>query len=62
MKLLRERYKTREGASKRVRFENALAKGEFDRGATAKLYRYSVTQDGLGGYRVLKTEVGHDGF
>ena len=35
-KLLSAKYKTREGADKRCRFENAIAKSEFDRGDKAK--------------------------
>ena len=40
MRLLREVYKTWEGASKRASFENALAHSEFERGYKAKLYNY----------------------
>jgi hypothetical protein len=42
MKLLREKYKTIEGAMKRRGFENGVAKSEFERGYKAKLYRYTV--------------------
>jgi hypothetical protein len=45
MKLLASKYKTVENARKRAQFENAVAPGEFRRGETAKLYRYSVVQD-----------------
>jgi hypothetical protein len=38
VKLLREKYKTYEGARKRTAFENGLAKGEFQRGDKAKHY------------------------
>jgi hypothetical protein len=43
MKLLKEKYKTWEGAHKRVRFENALARGEFERGL---FYHYTIVQEG----------------
>ena len=46
MKLLKEKYKTYEGARKRVAFENSLARGEFERGYKAKHYRYSIVADG----------------
>lgn len=59
MKLLKEKYKTRDGAAKRARFENGLAPSEFKRGDKAKLYQYRVvTVDGF--YRVeryVKEEV-----
>lgn len=46
MKLLREKYKTSEGARKRARFENGLAPGEFARGG--RLFTYHIVQhDGL---------------
>lgn len=45
MKLLRERYKTRDGAMRRCGFENAMAKGEYDRGDKARLYVYRVVPD-----------------
>jgi hypothetical protein len=45
-KLLSAKYKTREGAGKRCRFENAIAKSEFDRGDKAKHYRYMIEYDG----------------
>lgn len=55
MKLLKEKYKTYEGARKRAAFENAWAASEFTRGHTARRYRYAViTQDGC--YRVQRTE------
>ena len=44
MKILKEKYKTLEGANKRARLENALAPGEYSRGDKAKLYRYSVLE------------------
>jgi len=42
VKLLKEVYKTWEGANKRCGFENAMAKGEFERGDKAKYYRYTI--------------------
>ena len=50
-KLLREKYKTWEGAHKRAGFERSVAPGEFRRGDKARLYGYRVvTVDGV--YRV----------
>ena len=46
MKLLKEVYKTYEGARKRAASENALAPGEYKRGDKAHLYYYSVIADG----------------
>lgn len=46
MKLLKERYKTYDGALKRCRFENGLARSEFERGYKAKHYHYTVVPDG----------------
>ena len=44
MKLLREKYKTHEGAIKRARFERSLAPSEFNQGYKARLYSYRVVQ------------------
>ena len=44
-RLLKEKYKTVEGAVKRCGFENGVAKGEYERGETAKHYRYAVVPD-----------------
>jgi hypothetical protein len=53
MKLLKEKYKTYDGALKRAAFENAMAPGEFKRGDKARVYRYVVVSDPAGeGYRV----------
>jgi hypothetical protein len=41
-KVLKEKYKTYEGARKRAAFENAIAKAEFNRGLKAHHYHYSV--------------------
>lgn len=46
VKLLREIYKSLAGAQKRCGFENGAAKGEFDRGDSAKHYRYTVVAEG----------------
>ncbi len=47
MKLLREVYKTYEGARKRAGFENGVAASEHANGYKARLYRYAViAQDG----------------
>jgi hypothetical protein len=53
MKLLREKYKTWEGARKRCAFENGLARGEYQRGDKAKIYRYTVVEH-EGAYRVQR--------
>jgi hypothetical protein len=53
MKLLREKYKTVEGARKRMAFENGIAKGEYMRGYKRKIYRYSVIEHD-GSYRVQR--------
>ena len=45
MKLLKEKYKTWEGAHKRCRFENSLAGSEFRQGYKAKHYHYTVVQE-----------------
>jgi hypothetical protein len=53
MKLLKEKYKTWDGAHKRCAFENGLARGEYRRGDKAKIYRYTVVQLD-DGYRVQR--------
>ena len=53
MKLLKEKYKTYDGADKRRRFENGLAKSEFKMGYKAKHYHYTVVPDG-DGWRVCR--------
>jgi hypothetical protein len=45
-KVLKEKYKTQEGADKRARFENGLAGFEHRQGYKAKHYRYRVIPDG----------------
>lgn len=54
-KLLKEVYKTREGASRRARFENGLAPFEFSRGYKAKLYHYVIALQVDGTWRVMRT-------
>lgn len=44
-KMLAAKYKTYEGAHKRAAFENGIAPGEYQRGETAHLYRFSVIED-----------------
>ena len=44
-KLLREKYKTYEGAQKRTAFENAIAKSEYEHGHKARLYRYTIVRE-----------------
>lgn len=64
MKLLKEIYKTYEGARKRAAFENSLARSEFERGYKAKHYRYSIVQESEV-YRVKRdiyTFIGPDGI
>jgi len=51
-KLLRERYRTLQGAAKRAAFENAVAPGEYARGEKARVYSYRVIQDQAGAWRV----------
>lgn len=46
MKLLKEVYKTREGAARRCGFENGIAASEYRRGDKAKHYRYTVEHMG----------------
>lgn len=61
MRLLAAKYKTLEGARKRAALENGVAPGEYRRGETAYLYRYSVQQVG-GLWRVarLRDHAGED--
>lgn len=55
-KVLKEKYKTWDGARKRALFENGLAKYEFEQGYKAKLYRYLTVEQG-GNWRVSREEV-----
>ena len=53
-KLLKETYKTYDGAHKRAGFENGIARSEFQHGYKARLYHYTVvTVDGA--WRVQRT-------
>ena len=52
-KLLREIYKTREGAEKRARFENGIAVFEHRHGYKAGLYHY-VAIEHEGNWRVQR--------
>ncbi len=54
VKLLKETYKTHDGASKRCRFENAIAKSEYDRGYKSNRYYYAVCADSNGAWRVSR--------
>jgi hypothetical protein len=52
-KLLREKYKSYEGARKRAAFENGIAGSEYRNGYKAMLYFYAVVADPTGdGWRV----------
>lgn len=51
-KLLREKYKTYEGARKRAAFENGLAPSEFRNGYKVRLYHYRVIRTIGDDYRV----------
>ena len=44
-KLLKEKYKTYEGARKRAAFENGVAGSEFRNGYKARVYRYTIVAD-----------------
>jgi len=59
MKLLKEVYKTYEGARKRAAFENGLAKSEFERGYKAKHYYYAIVPEGAC-FRVQRTIRGQE--
>jgi hypothetical protein len=59
MKLLSQRYKTYDGASKRAGFENGLARFEYERGYKARLYHYSIVLED-GAYRVKREHVIED--
>ncbi len=52
--LLREKYKTYDGAHKRCAFENSLAKSEYENGYKTKLYHYTVVlvQETLNGVTI----------
>jgi hypothetical protein len=58
-KILREKYKTYEGARKRMEFENVMAPGEYVRGDKAHRYRYDLFPDPTepGIWRVKRTKL-----
>jgi hypothetical protein len=58
MKLLKEKYKTYEGARKRAASENGLAKGEYERGYKAKHYHYTVIEQDDGGDKIYRVQRG----
>ena len=51
-KLLKEKYKTYEGARKRAAFENGIAASEFKSGYKAQHYQYRVIKVSETEYRV----------
>lgn len=53
-KLLKETYKTYEGARKRADFENGVAGSEFRNGIKSKMYCYSVLATDEGAWRVAR--------
>jgi len=55
-KFLKEKYKSLDGAQKRCRFENGVARSEYNNGYKARMYQYTVTQDDDGAYRVARSE------
>lgn len=54
VKVLKEAYKTYDGAWKRCGFENGVAAAEFKNGCKPKLYRYTVKADENGSWRVVR--------
>jgi hypothetical protein len=56
MKLLKEKYKTYDGAQKRCGFENGVAKSEFEQGYKSRHYHYTVQTDTDGHWRVARQE------
>jgi hypothetical protein len=54
VKLLREIYRTYEGARKRCGFENGMARGEYERGDKAKHHRYTVVAANNNTWRVAR--------
>lgn len=53
MRMLKEKYKTYEGARKRAAFENGVARSEFEHGLKAKHYRYCIVAE-CDGWRVAR--------
>jgi hypothetical protein len=58
MKLLKEVYKTYEGARKRCAFENGVARGEYQRGDKARHYHYTVIAELDNTWRVQRDNGG----
>jgi hypothetical protein len=58
MKLLKEKYKTYEGARKRAAFENGLARFEYERGYKARFYHYTIVAGDNNDYRVARKQEG----
>jgi hypothetical protein len=58
MKLLKEKYKTYEGARKRAAFENGIAKGEYEKGYRAKHYHYTVIEQDDRGDKTYRVQRG----
>ncbi len=56
-KLLKEEYKTYDGAHKRARFENGVAPSEYKHGIKARLYHYTVIPQENGTWRVQRSAV-----
>ena len=57
MKLLKETYKTFDGARKRAGFENGVARSEYINGYKAKMYRYQVVPMEDGTWKVSREVV-----
>lgn len=55
IKLLKEIYKTHEGARRRAEFENSIAASDFNHGRTAKHYRYNIVTDDNVTWRVARS-------
>jgi hypothetical protein len=54
VKLLKEIYKTFQGARKRCAFEDAMAKSEFERGDKARLYIHTIAKGDDETWRVTR--------
>lgn len=59
-KLLKQVYKTWEGASKCARFENGVALSEYRNGIKANVYHYTVVPEG-DKWRVQRSLANHQG-
>ena len=58
MRYVQGKYKTREGAAKRLAFERAMNPGEFARGDVPYRYVYGIELDTDGNWRVTKIREG----